>query len=99
MEKLHAQQPKVQQSPQKITPELDETMKKVKDLLAAQQTTASPKKLKMAYQAPQLVEQPLMFNTPSYQLQEPVIGTEPLLSNYQRIAPLATPQPQMFFNG
>jgi len=41
--------------------------------------------------------QPLLYNTPTYQLQEPIIGSEPLLSNYQRLFP--TIQPQVVLGG
>lgn len=54
--------------------------------VAQQAPIAATKKLQQAapvYQPPQLVDpQPLLYNTPTYQLQEPIIGSEPLLSNY-----------------
>lgn len=98
MKKLQqAKSPKVEQKPDSIA-ELNETLKKVQVLLAAQQApVAAPKKLQQAtpvYQPPQLIDsQPLLFNTQTYQLQEPIVGTEPLLSNYQKLyAPVAQPQ-------
>ena len=93
--------------------QLNDTLKKVHDLLAAQKT-AAPKKLQqaptpkptvLAYEPPKYFEAPTMHNVQSYQLQEPIIGTEPLLSAYPKLSqpsmqqPLFAAQPQNFLNG
>jgi hypothetical protein len=51
-----------------------------------------------AYQPPQLFEaQPFLYNNQNfYQLQEPIMGSEPLLSNYQKIVSQPVQQPQLF---
>lgn len=92
MKKL--QQAKTPEAKKPAASELDLTLKKVSDLLSSQQQAAPPKRLQQAYQPPQFVDLPTAYTTPSYQLQEPIIGTEPLLSNFQKLAPQ-----QASFNG
>jgi hypothetical protein len=85
-----AKTPKVEEKPAQVS-ELNETLKKVADLLAAQQQPALKpvaKKLQQAapgYQPPQFPETQMAFNTPSYQLQEPILGSEPLLGGYPKL--------------
>jgi len=73
MKKLQqAKAPKVQEKSDSVA-ELNETLKKVQALLAAQQApVAAPKKLQQAapvYQPPQFVDtQPILYNTQTYQL-------------------------------